>query len=171
MDSKTKTFIGAGAVVAVAAGVYFSGWSPSKEGVGKGRTLTATISTFDPDEDIQFDMDAWGTTWPDDYEVQQAFQSAFGPMDECVAAYKQSNGVASDKQLPGSVSMQVKLNPKEARPFGVNATLPGKFAKASSLNDCMRDAAAGVTYPTYDGPPLVVAFEFELDAGSYWEDE
>lgn len=172
MDSKIKTFIGAGVVIAIAGGVYLSGWSPSSDGVGKGkRSLTATISTFDPDEDIQFDMDAWGTTWPDDYEVQMAFQQAFGSMDECVAEYKKGKGMKLHKQLPGEVEMQVKLNPKEVRPFGVNAKLPGKFAKASGLSDCMREAAASVHYPTYDGPPLVVAFEFELDAGSYMEDE
>ncbi len=172
MDNKIKTFIGAGVVAAIAAGVYLSGWSPSNEGVGKGkRSLTATISTFDPDADIEFDLDAYGTTWPDDYEVQMAFNGAFGPMDECVAEYKASKGIKGDKTLSGDVAMEVKLNPKEPRPFGVNATLPKKFAKASSLNDCMREAAATVQYPTYDGPPLVVAFEFELDAGSYWEDE
>lgn len=172
MDSKIKTFIGAGVVIAIAGGVYLSGWSPTSEGVGKGkRSLTATISTFDPDEDIQFDMDAWGSTWPDDYEVQMAFQQAFGSMDECVAEYKKTKGMKLHKQLNGDVEMQVKLNPKEPRPFGVNASLPKKFAKASSLNDCMREAAATVHYPTYDGPPLVVAFEFELDAGTYMEDE
>lgn len=172
MDSKIKTFIGAGAVIALAAGVYFSGWSPSSEGVGKGkRSLTATISTFDPDEDIQFDMDAWGTTWPDDYQVQEAFYTSFGSMDECVHNYKKGKNIKAAKQLKGNVAMQVKLNPKEPRPFGVNATLPKKFAKAGGLNDCMREAAASVHYPTYDGPPLVVEFEFELDAGTYWEEE
>jgi hypothetical protein len=172
MDSKIKTFIGAGVVVAIAGGVYLSGWSPSQDGVGEGkRTLTATISTFDPDADIQFDMDAWGTQWPDDYQVQEAFYGAFGSMDECVAKFKNKKGIKGAKQLNGNVEMQVKLNPKEPKPFGVNAELPKKFKKAGSLNDCMRDAAAAVHYPTYDGPPLVVAFEFELDAGSYWEEE
>lgn len=169
MDSKTKTFIGAGAVIVAAGAIWASGWTPGQDGVGKKktRTVTANVSTFDPDEDINFDLDKYGTTWPDDWEVQQAFANSYGGMDECVAEYKESKGI--NKTLSGDIKIAVKLNPEASEPFGVNADLPKKFAKAESLNECLREAVAGAGFPTYDGPPLVVEFETELDAGYYEE--
>jgi hypothetical protein len=79
--------------------------------------------------------------------------------------------MSTDSMLAGDLSVAVKLNPKEARPLGVNATLPGKYDRDSDLKDCIRDAVATASFPTYDGPPIVAEFETQLDAGSEWEDE
>ena len=136
---------------------------PAERSGSRGaRTISkANIATFDPDEDIHFDLNAYGTSRPDQYAIEQAFAGAYPAMDECVAAEKERR--KSDKQLPGDVKMAIKLNPKESRPFAINADLDRGLG--GKLGDCLREAAAAVAYPTYDGPPVVVKFEFELDPG------
>jgi len=173
METKTKTLIGAGVVVIAAAGIYLSGWNPIDQadaGAKKGRTVTANIAEFDPSADMEFDMDKWGSEMPDEYAVQQAFSNSFTAMDECVWNYKEQKGM-TDKTLAGDVKMSVKLNPKKSDPMGINVEMPAKFAKKDKLAKCIRDAAADAPFPTYDGPPYVVNFEFELDAGSEWVEE
>jgi hypothetical protein len=139
----------------------------------RGRTVKATIAEFDPNAvmDLNLGDGGGGGERPDDYEVQQKFNDAFGGMDECVAKHKEKKGMSSDAQLPGDLSIAVKLNPKKGTPLGVNATLPGKLDRETDLKDCIRDAVATVHFPTYDGPPIVAEFETQLDAGSEWEDE
>jgi hypothetical protein len=126
-------------------------------------SVTANISEFDPNADISLDMDKWGDQRPDQYVIQQAFFNQFGALDECVWAEKDRRG--SEDQLMGDVSMAVKLNPESQRPFGVNAAMPEGFENSTKLKDCLREAAASAGYPTYDGPPVIVDFEFELDPG------
>jgi hypothetical protein len=104
-----------------------------------------------------------GAERPDQYVIQQAFFNQFAALDECVWAEKDRRG--SEDQLLGDVSMAVKLNPESQRPFGVNAQMPKGFEKSGKLKDCLREAAANAGYPTYDGPPVIVDFEFELDPG------
>ncbi|MEZ4449858.1 MAG: hypothetical protein R3B09_10305 [Nannocystaceae bacterium] len=160
MRNATATVLGLMTVVAMAFGCNAK---PAERAGERGaRTISkANIATFDPNEDIQFDLNAYGTARPDQYAIEQAFSGAYPGMDECVAAEKTRK--KSDKQLPGDVKMAIKLNPKEARPFAVNADIDDGMSK--KLGDCLREAAAGVSYPTYDGPPVVVKFEFELDPG------
>ena len=136
-------------------------------GAAAPNSVTANIAEFDPTADVAFDLDKYGVERPDEYAVQQAFFDQFGALDECVWAEKDRRH--SEDQLLGDVSMAVKLNPEKSRPFGVNATMPEGYDKAKKLNDCLREAAASAPYPTYDGPPVVVDFEFELDPG--YEDE
>jgi hypothetical protein len=85
--------------------------------------------------------------------------------------YKDRKGIKAEKQLQGDVKVGVLVNPAKHRPLGVNANLPGKHDKDQKLKDCIREAAASAPYPTYDGPPRVIDFEFELDAGSEWVEE
>jgi hypothetical protein len=126
-------------------------------------SVTANVAEFDPNADVSLDMDKFGSERPDQYSIQQAFFGQFGALDECVLAEKDRRG--DEAQLLGDVSMAVKLNPEQSRPFGVNASMPDAHAKATKLQDCLREAAASAPYPTYDGPPVVVDFEFELDPG------
>lgn len=126
-------------------------------------SVTANIAEFDPTADVTLDMDKYGVERPDQYAIQQAFFDQFGALDECVWAEKDRRG--SEDQLLGDVSMSVKLNPESPRPFGVNATMPSRYEDSIKLKDCLREAAAGAGYPTYDGPPVIVDFEFELDPG------
>lgn len=133
-----------------------------RSGERGSRTISkANIATFDPDEDIHFDLNAYGTSRPDQYAIEQAFAGAYPGMDTCVADEKARK--KSEKQLPGEAKFAIKLNPKESRPFAVNAEL--EQGLSPKLNDCLREAVAGVTYPTYDGPPTVVKFTTELDPG------
>lgn len=131
-------------------------------GAASAGSVTANVAEFDPNADVALDLDKWGVERPDQYQIQQAFFDQFGALDECVWAEKDRRG--SEDQLLGDVSMAVKLNP-EGRPFGVNATLPSGYEKSGKLEDCLREAAANAAYPKYDGPPVVVEFEFELDPG------
>jgi len=128
----------------------------------------ASIATFDPNEDIQFDLNAYGSSRPDQYAIEQAFATRYGAFDECVAAEKKRR--RSEEQLPGEVSMAIKLNPKSNKPFAVNAELPEEVA-SKQLGDCLRDAAAAATYAEYDGVPTVVKFTFDLDPGSTYVEE
>lgn len=127
-------------------------------------SVTANVAEFDPNADVSMDMDKFGgAERPDQYVIQQAFFNQFGALDECVWAEKDRRG--SEDQLMGDVSVAVKLNPESQRPFGVNASMPKGFDKSTKLKDCLREAAASAGYPTYDGPPVIVDFEFELDPG------
>jgi hypothetical protein len=126
-------------------------------------SVTANVAEFDPNADISLDMDKFGSERPDQYAVQQAFFDQFGALDECVLAEKDRRG--DEAQLLGDVSMAVKLNPEHSRPFGVNANMPDAHAESDKLAECLREAAANAPYPTYNGPPVVVDFEFELDPG------
>lgn len=139
------------------------GWKPAEPAGERGRKASmASIASFDPSEDIQFDLMAYGSERPDQYGVEQAFATRYGAFDECVAAEEKRRG--NDEQLAGDVSMSIKMNPKAAKPFAVNAEMP-EGVDSKKLNDCLRDAAAAASYPQY-GPPTVVKFSFELDPGS-----
>ncbi len=132
-------------------------------GVAAANAVSANVAEFDPNADFSLDLDAYGGERPDEYAVQQAFFNQFGALDICVLNEKERT--KSDTQLAGDVTMAVKLNPKDSKPFGINATMPESYIEATALTDCLRDATAGAPYPTYDGPPVVVEFEFELDPG------
>lgn len=104
-----------------------------------------------------------GSEWPDEGQLEWAFQSQFDRFDECVVAEKQR--IRSQKRLTGEATVQVLLNPHGRVPLGLNTTMPKRYSKRSSFVSCLRTAAAEAPYPAYDGPPLVVDFEFELDPG------
>ncbi len=158
-----RTNLWAGAVVVMVM-VSGCGWKPAEPAGARGQQVSmASIASFDPDEDIQFDLNAYGSSRPDQYEIEQAFATRYGAFDECVTAEKQRSH--KDRPLPGDVAMAIKMNPKSAKPFAVNAALPEEVA-SKPLADCLRDAAAAASYPQYDGPPVVVKFSFELDPGS-----
>lgn len=153
-----------GAVVGLVLVVAACGWKPAEPAGERGRKASmASIASFDPSADIAFDLEAYGSDRPDQYEIEQAFATRYGAFDECVAAEKQRSG--KDDQLPGDVSMAIKLDPKSNKPFAVNAEL-AEGAGSKKLGDCLREAAAAASYPKYDGPPVVVNFNFELDPGS-----
>jgi hypothetical protein len=135
-------------------------------GRSTGRTVKATIGTFDPNADVGIDLEKFGVERPDDYAVQMSLNQAFPGMDACVAAVKDRRGIAADTQLSGDLDIQVKLEPKTGKAMAVNATISGKHAKDQSLNDCLRDAVAQVDFPKYDGPPVVAEIYTQLDGGT-----
>ena len=143
---------------------------PSKGRTGK-RTVKATIAEFDPSS-MSVDLDKYGTERVDDWEVQQAFNRSFDSLDMCVVKARKKHGVGPESALDGDVDFAVQLNPKADKPFAVNATLSASdLNKDAELKDCLRDAVAGVGFPTYDGPPQVAEFSTQLDPGSDWEEE
>ena len=132
-------------------------------GRSAGRTVKATIGTFDPNADLGIDLDKFGSERPDDYAVQMSFNQAFEGLDACVASFKEKKGISADTQLLGDLDLQVKLEPNTGKAMAVNATVSGKYAKEQSLNDCLRDAVAKVDFPKYDGPPVVAEIYTQLD--------
>ncbi len=135
------------------------------------RTVKATIAEFDP-ASMTVDLDKYGTERVDDWEVQQAFNRSFDGLDACVMKAKDRHKVSDADALDGDVDFAVKLDPDQAKPFAVNATLSAKkWDGDEELKDCLRDAVAGVGFPTYDGPPQVAEFSTQLDPGSQWEEE
>lgn len=121
---------------------------------------TTTVPTFDPAADSVMDMDSGGER-PDQQRVLEAFSKRYDAIDACVV---DSRG-KSEKQMGGEARVAVLLNPKGATPLGVNADLPEPIIKDRRLRECLRAAAANAEYPSYDGPPIVVEFNFELDPG------
>jgi hypothetical protein len=131
--------------------------------------VTANVAEFDRTADISLDMDKYGSERPDEYAVQQAFFAAFDGIGGCVEAEHNRRKTELSDTFDGDVTMSIKLNPEQPRPFGVNATLPEGFEKSDKLKDCMREAVGAVEFPSYNGPPVIVDFEFELDPE--WVDE
>jgi hypothetical protein len=121
---------------------------------------TTTVPTFDPNADVVMDMEA-GPEQPNSHTVQEAFSRQYDAIDACVVERKGD----SDRTLEGEAHVEVLLNPKGATPLGVNTVLPGKTKKDRELVECLRAAVATADYPSYDGPPVVVEFDFELDPG------
>lgn len=116
-----------------------------------------SVPSFDPNADIV--LDAEGGERPDELQVQTAFEETFGEIDVCVEKARKG------KTLPGDAHLAVLLSPKGEKPLGVNADLAKDLKKNKKLNDCIRVAASHAHYPSYDGPPVVVTFDFELDPG------
>ena len=71
--------------------------------------------------------------------------------------------------LRGDVEVAVLLNPEGQPPLGVNVALPEPYSERATLTECIQRATASAPYPTYDGPPFVVHFTFDLDPG--YDDE
>jgi len=143
---------------------------PPKDERRVARTIKASIAEFDPNADIVLDLNKYGNETVDEWLVQQAFNGTFGGLDACVATTKQRLDLGDDATLQGDVDFAVKLNPKSAHPFAVNASLSNsKLDDDQMLKDCLRDAVAAASYPTYDGPPTVAEFSTQLDPG--FEDE
>ncbi len=136
-----------------------------KQGGRKGRTVKANIATFDPNADVVLDLDKYGTERPDDYATQVAFNQSFEGIDGCVLSAKERRGISVERTFDGDMDISVKLEPKSGKAAAVNATLPGKHNKDGALKKCIRQVVAEVQFPQYDGPPVVVDFYTELDAG------
>jgi len=148
-----------GALAAVAAFVGTMLAAPTAE------AARTSVPTFDPNADIVLDMKAGGER-PDEFQLTEVFERQYTSFDECVAAAKKNPA----ETLPGDVDVEVLLNPKGHEPLGINAMLP-KTVDKSSLRECLRGAVAAADYPAYDGVPVVVTFSFQLDPGTYWEEE
>jgi len=121
---------------------------------------TTTVPTFDPNGDVVLDMDA-GPDRPDSHTIREAFSRQYDAIDACVVESKGDG----ERTFEGEAHVEVLLNPKGATPLGVNTELPGLSKKDRQLTECLRAAVATADYPSYDGPPVVVEFDFELDPG------
>ncbi|TPV95022.1 MAG: hypothetical protein B7733_12060 [Myxococcales bacterium FL481] len=123
----------------------------------------ASVPTFEAGKQTN-DLDRHdGSEWPDELEIVSAFENQFERFDACVADEKKRR--RSAKRLAGEAAVQVLLNPAGHVPLGLNTSMPKPYTKRKQFVACLRTAAAQAPFPAYDGPPLVVDFEFELDPG------
>lgn len=70
----------------------------------------------------------------------------------------------------GYARLQVLLDPTGQDPMGINVHLPEHLSQRDAFVQCIRTAAAAAPYPEYDGPPVIVDFEIELDNPERAED-
>jgi hypothetical protein len=124
----------------------------------------AAVPTFDPNASTELQSD--GSERPDEFVLLGAFERQRAQMDRCVEQAKSSD----DETLAGTATMEVLLNPAGKRPLGVNGTVSEDAPQDTGLMECLRAATAAAPYPGYDGPPVVVEFDFEIDAGYEIED-
>ncbi|MGB1699363.1 MAG: hypothetical protein ACPHRO_05380 [Nannocystaceae bacterium] len=166
MKSKKLNTVLFGGVAALAGAIYVSGFNPIADlDAKRSRAVKANIAEFDPEKDLDFDMNKWGTELPDEYDIETAFSRSLEKMDGCVISHKSRAKMGEDDVLEGEAFLAVKLDPKRGRPAGVNVTLPDAIETDKKLSKCIRDVAYKVGYPKYDGPPRVVNLSFELDPG------
>lgn len=172
MPSASRTLRVAGLFALAAAFVLpLPACKKPEQGRQGKRTVKAAIADFDPSADVELDLDKWSTGRVDEWQVQEAFERSFPGLDACVAKAKAKAGLGENGTLEGEVDFAVKLNPSSKRPFAVNAKLSvKKLDQDAELKSCLREAVAGVGYPTYDGPPQVAEFSTQLDPGTV-EDE
>lgn len=167
MDKSPKTLVALSLGALMAVGVVGCKDPEIKAGNRAARTVKANISTFDPKADVVLDLDKYGSERPDDYGVQVAFAQSYGGMDECVLEAKERKKMDPESVLhDGMMDISIKLDGPKGKAMAVNATLPGKLDKDSKLKDCIRNAVAEVQFPSYNGPPVVVDFYTEVDAGT-----
>ncbi len=124
----------------------------------------AAVPTFDPNASTELVAD--GAERPDEFVLLGAFERQRAQMDRCVEDAK----AGDDVSLQGTATMEVLLNPAGKRPLGINGKVSEDAPKDTGLVECLRAATASAPYPGYDGPPVVVEFDFEIDAGYEIED-
>lgn len=125
---------------------------------------TAAVPTFDPNATTE--LTAEGGERPDEFVLLGAFERQRAQMDRCVEQSKDGE----DIKLEGTATMEVLLNPAGKRPLGINGKVSDDAPKDTGLMECLRAATASAPYPGYDGPPVIVEFDFEIDAGYEIED-
>lgn len=133
-------------------------------GMSASAAASTSVPTFDPNATTELSSD--GAERPDEYVLLGAFENQRARMDRCVEAAKDG----ADVQLQGTATMEVLLNPAGKRPLGVNGKVSEDAPTDTSLVECLRAATAAAPYPGYDGPPVIVEFDFEIDAGFELED-
>ena len=120
----------------------------------------AAVPEFNPEAPL--DLDRYeGSERPDEEVVMERFNGTFEAIDRCVETERKRAHV---DQVDGNAFVDVLLNPKGNRPLGVNAKTDSDSSR-NKLQGCLREAVASAKFPGYDGPPVVVNFEFEIDPG------
>jgi len=124
----------------------------------------AAVPNFDPNATTELTEE--GGERPDEFVLLGAFERQRAQMDRCVDDAK----AGDDVTLKGTATMEVLLNPAGHRPLGINGKVSDDAPKDTGLMECLRVATASAPYPGYDGPPVIVEFDFEIDAGYEIED-
>ena len=144
-----------GKTAQVALAAFFAGLCGLSSATASANT---TVPTFDPNATVELTQD--GSERPDEHVLERAFKKQNRALDQCVAQAKEG----ADEVLQGNAQMEVLLNPDGSRPLGINAKVPDELGD-QSFRECLRAATAAAPFPAYDGPPVVVEFDFQIDAG------
>jgi hypothetical protein len=120
----------------------------------------AAVPEFNPEVPLNLDRYE-GSERPDQDVVMERFNGTFDAIDHCVELERKRAHV---DQVDGNASVDVLLDPEGNRPLGVNAKIDSDKSQ-KKLKGCLRQAIASAKFPGYDGPPVVVNFEFEIDPG------
>lgn len=140
--------------------------------LGCATTVYAAPQIDEIDRSKPVDLNKYpGGERPDDQEVLEAFSAQMDRLADCVEGAKDRAKMGEDDRMEGGALMTILLNPEGERPLAVSAELPEKVKKDKRLRQCLRVATWKADYPSYDGPPIEVDFEFELDPGYDWVEE
>lgn len=139
-----------------------------------GSALAApTIPEIDRSKPVNLNKYPGGER-PDDQEVLDAFSGQLDALARCVEVAKSRANMGDDDRLEGGAVMTILLNPEGKQPLAVSAQVPDEVKKLKQFKrfrQCLRVATWKGDYPSYDGPPIEVDFEFELDPGYDWVEE
>lgn len=90
-----------------------------------------------------------------DAQVDAAFDRAFPRMRRCLAL------AAGDEAVHGRVAFTVRIAPS-GRVGGVRLSGPAAVTTGEA-GDCLRGAARGISFPSFDGPEMTVRWHLTLD--------
>jgi hypothetical protein len=88
-------------------------------------------------------------------ELNRVFDEAFPTVRRCLVL------AASEEPVVGTLTFAVRIRP-DGSVEGVRLTGP-RPVRTGEAGDCMRRAARAMTFPSYDGPPMVARFPLELE--------
>lgn len=120
-----------------------------------------SVPTFDEHADVV--IQDTGSERPDEHTIELAFKKQNDALDKCVEG--------TGATVKGKAKVTVLLNPEGHRPLGINTKLPQALQNNADFRECVRGATAAAPFPAYDGPPVVVDLDFQIDAGSEYEED
>lgn len=90
-----------------------------------------------------------------DAQIDAAFDRAFPRMRRCLTL------AAGDDPVHGRVAFTVRIAPS-GRVSGVRLSGPAAVTTGEA-GDCLRGAARGISFPSFDGPEMTVRWHLTLD--------
>ncbi len=123
------------------------------KGAPRGNAVTGDDIGWD-DNDRQIDLEG-GEEQLSGREIEQGFDSAFGGIRRCLFL------VPGDGETRGKLVFGMRVN-GDGRPTAVNLSGPASVTKGEA-GACMRKAARGIRFASFDGPEMVFRYPIELE--------
>ncbi len=125
---------------------------------GGGAVPTGTAATGDDlgaDDPRTLDMAEGGEEQLPSSEIERGMDGAFGRVRRCLVL------AAGDAPVSGRLTFGLRIEPT-GRVSRVNLRGPAAVTTGEA-GDCLRSAARGVQFRSFDGPPMVVHYPITLD--------